>query len=850
MKIITAAVPVTFDLAPEDEAILMDYFGEDFKNEILQFHEKILSKPSAKPRDLGSILSAPFASKEKRGRLHGDVRRIFKSRFETEFVEGSIKFSAAAKSVVASHGKPPGYSTSNQNVQGGRSNANQTKGKVGWDELGGQHLHFSLYKENKDTMEVISYLARMLKVKPRDFAFSGTKDRRAVTVQRVSVYRQHAPTLARLNPTIRNARIGNFSYERNGLSLGELNGNFFTIALRDCHFVGEDGSSGQARMNLAQDVMKKGIEHAQKHGFLNYFGLQRFGTFVISNDVVGAMILRNDFEGAVNAILDFNPELLEMDAESADRVGRDDLNRAQAIHMFKTSGHSQQALNTMPKRFSGETSVIRHLGNRNTKTDFIGALRMINRNLKLMYVHAYQSLVWNAAASERWERYGDKVVEGDLVMLNNETATPEVVEDEVDENGEIIVHPAQHDVAMKQDNFERARPLTAEEAQSGKYTIFDIVLPTPGFDVEYPQNEVGDFYKEFMASERGGRLDPANMRRGEKDFSLSGNYRKLINRMEDLSYEVKWYHAETEQLTETDLEKLEKTRPKQENRNGNQQYGNNERFNNREQQNTRGGRGGFATSRGGNGQQGRERFGRNNPNDASRVTGDIRLEDPSFINSKAPPVDYAAAEDAKRTLGEQAAAEHAAKIAAWHGFQATEEADLKAKAEGKAARIAAGEIEEQAERPVIEETWIQTRVTADGQREVVGKNTELIDQDGLRKPLAKHEPLSETTKQLNASSATKAERTQLAGTTGDSLPTTVEHASASVSDMASNGVAHDQLTELRVAADVDGGIFLEPKIAVIIKFALGPSTYATMALRELMKAGGVSQYKPDFSLGR
>lgn len=86
------------------------------------------------------------------------MRRIFKSRFNTELIEEKIiLISVAPKDVAAKHGSNGQPIAANQ--WGGRTGGKgQTKGKVGWNELGGEHLHFTLYKENKDTMEVLSML--------------------------------------------------------------------------------------------------------------------------------------------------------------------------------------------------------------------------------------------------------------------------------------------------------------------------------------------------------------------------------------------------------------------------------------------------------------------------------------------------------------------------------------------------------------------------------------------------------------------------------------------------------------------------------------------------------------------
>ena len=451
-----------------------------------------------------------------------------------------------------------------------RSARREQATRINWQELGGDYLHFSIYKENRDTMEVIAHLHRTLHKRPQDFQFAGTKDRRAITVQRASVYHVQASDMVAASRNLRHASIGNFQHQKQGLDLGDLMGNEFVITLRDCQFDGLAETDIQQRLQLARKIVQDAAKHLSDEGFINYYGLQRFGTYATRTDAVGLKMLKGDLKGAVADILAFEPGALVAAKDpipSDTTFSSDDKARAWAIDNFQCTGKSHPALEELPHKFSAEAAIIRHLGNPNRRNhnDFKGALQFVPRNLRLMYVHAYQSLVWNLAASARWARFGKDVVEGDLVLVNdhkNKEDTNHTVEplEELDSDGAVIIHPAAHDSSRsEEDRFERARALTAEDAKSGQYTILDIVLPTPGFDVLYPANEIGEFYTMYMKSEAGGGLDPNDMRRAWKEVSLSGNYRKLIARpFEPVQVEVKSYVYEDEQFVETDMEVLKK----------------------------------------------------------------------------------------------------------------------------------------------------------------------------------------------------------------------------------------------------------------------------------------------------
>jgi len=540
-----------------------------------------------------------------------------------------------------------------------------------------------------------------------------------------------------------------------------------------------------------------------------------------------------------------------------------------------------------------------------------------------MYVHAYQSLVWNFAASERWKRYGSKVIKGDLVIVDTQAGKDAVKKDEVDENGEIIVHPAADDVAVNHDDiYERARPLSTEEAESGQYTIFDIVLPTPGYDIEYPDNDIGDFYKEFMMSERGGGLDPADMRRKQKDFSLSGSYRKLLAQVgKDLNFEIKKYYDENEQLVETDYEKIKKVRGEHGNH---QDRSGHQRGEQRE-------RGGFQNNRGRGGRNGRGGGGGRYNDFFTRRPGHENGNSPSppppnhgagqAPQKASPPNKNQAATNAWKALPEKLAADDKAAAIAWEqkrlnsppvdpstikqpvyketfiktsadnegrrtGFRSTTivrdtAEDVKEAVEGAVKCEPRAPISETPATEVLKKGNQDPAVTEDVTMRGGGSESDddeedktlhvkksfesaiseddsaggvKLDTSASASPSKKRtvdeiytSPTTEQPDQMNLK--TIQESSTIASTTQPAAAAAEESSSTNLIAQIRAEPEHEHVDELLAQTPVEE-LERRAKIAVIVKFALGSSQYATMALRELMKAGGVKTYKPDFSGGR
>jgi tRNA pseudouridine13 synthase len=424
-------------------------------------------------------------------------------------------------------------------------------GQKSFSELGGDYLHCTLYKENKDTMDATNMIARFLKLKTTSFGFSGTKDRRAATVQRISVHRQRASNLIWLNSRLQGIRLGDFKHSKHPIQLGQHGGNEFVITLKGVEHIRGARQSIATRVKTIEESVEQGLRFVHENGFLNYFGLQRFGTHAIGTHELGAKILKEDFQGAIEDICavpaDLAQALASSDKDALVGYQQDDINRARALTIWRTSQNAKAALAIMPKRYSAEYRIIEHLSRHDQRRDYIGAILTITRGLRQMYIHGYQSLVWNHVASLRWAKYGSRVIEGDLIMLDLKPKQSRPLDGDDDD----IPDPS----GDWEDFYAHVRHLTADDIASGKYTIFDIVLPQPGYDVIYPKNDVGEFYKTFMATKEGGELDPYNMRRKQKEFSLSGGYRNLVGRfMTTPEYLVRTYSNDEEQMYPTDLD--------------------------------------------------------------------------------------------------------------------------------------------------------------------------------------------------------------------------------------------------------------------------------------------------------
>ncbi|XP_015875445.2 multisubstrate pseudouridine synthase 7 isoform X2 [Ziziphus jujuba] len=418
---------------------------------------------------ISPIVLSPDSDKSHRTAIHNFFKENFKF-LVTDTVDGPDASSKCIRVRLNSGG----WSNRGRNSKKRKERGDKpfdSRGSEDWQGKAGKFLRFHLYKENKDSQEALGLIGKMLGIKPRSFGFAGTKDKRAVSTQRVTVFKLRANRLAALNDRLIGIKVGDFCYVEEGLLLGQLLGNRFTITLRGV-------------VADSEDTIKASASALGLGGFINYYGLQ-----------------------------------------------------LQCLK--KCPGNYLQALKTIP------------------------------RTLRMMYVHSYQSYLWNHAASMRVQKYGtDKVVLGDLVYCkeNDTEKVREVVNAEYEDedcNDAFDSHDLDEisttDIPNERTNLVKA--VSAEDILNGGYTIDDVVLPLPGSRVIFPANDIAEVYHDLAKKDGISLTESVHNVKEFSITSMTGSYRRVFQKPLDYEWELLTYTDGTKPLAETDLDIIAKSKP-------------------------------------------------------------------------------------------------------------------------------------------------------------------------------------------------------------------------------------------------------------------------------------------------
>ncbi|MEK6967943.1 MAG: tRNA pseudouridine(13) synthase TruD [Nanoarchaeota archaeon] len=196
----------------------------------------------------------------------------------------------------------------------------------------GGYSYYWMRKKGLSTHDAAEIVAKQLGLRINDIGFAGAKDKKAVTSQMISIKGKFSREILPRQQLF--CEFKGFAEEP--VSLGEHNGNIFTITLRD----------------IAEFEADNIIKNADKLRYLdfllpNYFDEQRFSS---TNIEIGIALLKKNYPEAVRLI---------------EEQARPDI----AVEL-------KDYLHKHPH-------------------DFVGALRLFPRRVLMLYVHSVQSHLFN-----------------------------------------------------------------------------------------------------------------------------------------------------------------------------------------------------------------------------------------------------------------------------------------------------------------------------------------------------------------------------------------------------------------------------------------------------------------------
>jgi tRNA pseudouridine13 synthase len=353
----------------------------------------------------------------------------------------------------------------------------------------GRYLICIVIKKGWDTFAAVRAIARQLSIDPDRISIAGIKDARALTAQHISVGGVPLEKVLRVN--LEDASVIPTRFSSDKISSKVLFGNQFDITVRSI-----DCSAETARQRIEET--KNGLEALG--GVPNFFGHQRFGAIRPFTHEVGRYIVKGELEKAALIFLS-EPSIYEHRRS------------ARARERLRETKDYRDCLRFFPRRLVYERLMLLYLSR--YPNDFLGAFRKIPRNLRVLFIQAYQSYLFNRFLSERM-KHGLSLAEayqGDYVVGSDENGLPsnsfrKTGSDEVSEVNEAI---SKKEVA--------------------------VALPLVGYDQGVSDGAQGQIEKDILEEER---VRPEDFRLKEMpEASAAGGLRNALTPLLNFDVDVK-----------------------------------------------------------------------------------------------------------------------------------------------------------------------------------------------------------------------------------------------------------------------------------------------------------------------
>ncbi len=243
----------------------------------------------------------------------------------------------------------------------------------------GNYSYFILKKTNLTTQQALISIASRLKIPSKRFHYCGIKDKVAITTQLISLQNSNEEFAQIVLKSIEGSEdieleyLGQFN---NRLNLSNNLGNRFTIKIDD----------------LSEEEIEMIKNKKSEFKVLNCFQSQRFG-ICQNTHIIGLLLIQNNIKDALFEVLRSLPskylhefeEYLELIQKI--HIDYDELSIEELSNNFK------QILEILPNFLNGYKSCIKHLIHH--PKDVSGAFRTIPKKIRTLYVHAFQSAIFN-----------------------------------------------------------------------------------------------------------------------------------------------------------------------------------------------------------------------------------------------------------------------------------------------------------------------------------------------------------------------------------------------------------------------------------------------------------------------